>query len=371
MSNTFGKLFRITTYGESHGNAVGCVIDGCPSGLEIKSEDIQKELNRRKPGQSVVTTSRLEEDKVEILSGIFEDKTLGTPISMVIKNKDIDSSKYLKIKETPRPGHADFAWREKFKHVDFRGGGRSSARETASRVAAGAVAKKLLENFGIEIIAYSVSIGNVGVDKHEKEKIENITELRELRNIIESNSVRCISPEKATLMENAILDAKCNGDSVGGIIEVRAFNVPIGFGEPVFDKLSADIAKALVSIPAVKGIEIGAGFELAKMPGSEGNDEFIIKDGKIKTKTNKCGGILGGISDGMPIVARIAVKPASSISRKQKTVNLKTLKPAEIEIEGRHDPCIAPRAVPVVEAMTAIVLADHGLRSGFIPRRLD
>ena len=367
MSNTFGKLFRVTTYGESHGNAVGCVIDGCPPGLEIKKEDIQKELDRRRPGQSAVTTSRAEEDKVEILSGIFEDKTIGTPISMLIRNKDADSSKYLKITDTPRPGHADFTWREKFGHVDFRGGGRSSARETAARVAAGAVAKKLLEKLGIEIIAYSVSIGNVKVDNNG---IEDIGELRKLKNIIESNSVRCTNPEKAKVMENVILDAKNSGDSVGGIIEVRAFGVPAGLGEPVFDKLSADMAKALMSIPAVKGIEIGAGFELAKMRGSEGNDEFINEDGKIKTKTNNCGGILGGISNGMPIVARIAVKPTASISKKQKTVNLKTLKPAEIEIEGRHDPCIVPRAVPVVEAMTALVLADHGLRSGFIPGRL-
>ena len=367
MSNTIGKLFRLTTYGESHGHAIGCVIDGCPSGLEIKKEEIQKELDRRKPGQSSVTTSRAEEDKVEILSGIYEDKTLGTPISMLVRNKDADSTKYLKIKDTPRPGHGDFTWREKFGHYDWRGGGRSSARETLARVAAGAVAKKLLKNFGVEIIAYAVSVGNVKVDKVDKEKIEKkFKKLNELKNIIESNPVRCTIPEKAKLMENIILDAKKNGDSVGGIIEVRAFGVSPGLGEPVFDKLSADIAKALMSIPAVKGVEIGAGFELAKMYGSNGNDEFIVTGGKVKTKTNNCGGILGGISNGMPLVARLAVKPTASISKKQKTVNIKTMEAAEIEVVGRHDPCIVPRAVPVVEAMMALVLADHGLRSGFI-----
>jgi chorismate synthase len=372
MSNTFGKSFSITTYGESHGNAVGCVIDGCPSGLNIKKEDIQKELDRRKPGQSPLTTPRAEEDTVEILSGIFEDKTLGTPISMIIRNKDADSSKYFKIQDTPRPGHADLAWREKFGNVDFRGGGRSSARETAARVAGGAVAKKLLEKFGIEIIAYAVSVRNVEVSREEIEnQFSDMREINEIRKIIESNPVRCILPEKAKLMENLILDAKSRGDSVGGVIEVRAFGVPPGIGEPVFDKINSDLAKALMSIPAIKGVEIGAGFELTRMLGSESNDEFIIENGKIKTATNNCGGILGGMSNGMPIIARIAVKPTASIPRKQKTVNIKTMKPAEIAVEGRHDPCIIPRAVPVAEAMTALVLADHGIRSGLIPGRLD
>ena len=378
MSNTFGKLFRVTVYGESHGASVGCVIDGCPSGLKIKKEDIQKELDRRKPGQSAVTTERKEEDKVKILSGIFEDKTLGTPISLLIWNKDADSSKYLKIIETPRPGHGDFVWRKKFGHADWRGGGRSSARETAARVAAGAVAKKLLKNSGIEIIAYSISIGNVEVDEIDRQKLMNKLanininknfDMSDWKSTIESNPVRCISKRKAKLMENEILDAKNNGDSLGGVIEVVAAGIPAGLGEPIFAKLSSDIAAALMSIPAVKGIEIGAGFELAKMRGSESNDEFIIAEGIVKTKTNNCGGILGGISNGMPIIARIAVKPTASIARKQKTVNIKTMKAAEIEIEGRHDPCIVPRAVPVVEAMIAIVLADHGIISGLIRRQ--
>ena len=371
MSNTIGKSFKITTYGESHGTAVGCVIDGCPSCLELTDTDIQKELDRRKPGQSAITTPRFEEDKVEILSGIFENKTTGAPISMLIRNCDADSSKYFKIKDTPRPGHADLMWEKKFNIRDFRGGGRSSARETATRVAGGAVAMKLLKKFGIEIIGFCTAVGEVMVDKSGIEDKFKNNSIQGLREIIESNPVRCIDQGAAELMEKLIVGCKNCGDSIGGVIELRVFGIPIGFGEPVFDKLSADIAKALISIPAVKGFEIGRGFELAKMRGSDANDEFIINNSDIKTKTNNCGGILGGISNGMPIIVRIAIKPTASISQKQKTVNIKTMKAAEIEIEGRHDPCIVPRAIPVADAMMALVLADHGIRSGFIPRKLD
>jgi len=362
--NTFGRLFRVTTWGESHGNAIGCVVDGCPSGLELSREEIQAELDRRRPGQSAIATPRTEEDRIEILSGVFEGKTLGTPISMLIRNKDVDSSKYEPIKNTPRPGHGDFTWREKFSWVDWRGGGRNSARETAARVAAGAVAKKLLQKQGINVIAYSKEIGGIKSDSPV-----NFSNLDEIKNRIESNPVRAL--EKAREMEEAILSAKEENDSVGGIIEAIAVGVPPGLGEPVFSKLDSDLTAALMGIPAVKGVEIGAGFQSAGMKGSESNDEFVIEDNKISTRTNNCGGVLGGISTGMPIVLRAAVKPTSSIGKEQETVNLNTMEETTIRIEGRHDPCIVPRAVPVVEAMASLVLADHSLLAGIIPGRLD
>lgn len=363
--NTFGRLFAATTWGESHGMAVGCVVDGCPSGLELSLDEIQAELDRRRPGQAEITTARSERDQVELLSGVFEDKTLGTPISMLIRNEDVDSSKYYAIRDTPRPGHGDFTWREKFGHVDWRGGGRSSARETVGRVAAGAVARKLLKVHDIEIIAFTREIGGIRSDE------ELDPNMRGLRGMIDSNPVRALDLEKAKEMEDIIKVAKAQSDSVGGIIEAVALGVPAGLGEPVVNKLDADLAKALMSIPAVKGVEIGAGFELAQMRGSEANDEFVVKDDKIKMKTNRCGGILAGISTGMPIVARVAIKPTSSIAKEQLTVDLKTRKPSTIRVEGRHDPCIVPRAVPVVEAMVALVLADHSLMAGTIPRVID
>lgn len=364
--NSFGVLFNVTTWGESHGKAVGCVVDGCPSGLELTLEDVQKELDRRRPGQSSITTQRGEEDKVDILSGLFENKTLGTPIAMLIQNKDADSSKYLPIKDMPRPGHGDYTWLKKFGFTDWRGGGRGSGRETVGRVAAGAVAKKLLsKTLGVEVIGYAREIAGL---KAEGEV--DLKRVGELRDIVESNAVRCFDLRKAKEMEVRIREAKGDGDSVGGVVEAVALNVPAGFGEPVFDKLDADLAKALMSIPAVKGVEVGGGFHLAGVKGGESNDGFILRGGEIETKTNNCGGILGGISDGMPIIVRVAIKPTPSISKKQNTVNLKTMKEEEILVEGRHDPCIVPRAVPVVEAMIALVLADHGLRNGAIPRRL-
>jgi len=363
--NTLGRLFRVTTWGESHGSAIGCIIDGCSSGLELEQEEIQAELDRRRPGQSSLVTARTEEDMVEILSGIFEGKTLGTPISMLIRNKDVDSSKYEAIKDTPRPGHGDLTWREKFGWVDWRGGGRGSARETAARVAAGAVAKKLLQRTGINIIAHSKEIGGIKADEVDV----NSDNLNEIRKKIESSPVRAL--DRAREMEEAILSAREDNDSCGGIIEAIALGVPLGLGEPVFGKLDANLAGALMGIPAVKGIEIGTGFQLTNMRGSEANDEFIIENNRISTRTNNCGGILGGISTGMPIVLRVAVKPTSSIGKEQKTVNLLTMEETTIKVDGRHDPCIVPRAVPVVEAMLALVLVDHSLLAGIIPRRLD
>jgi len=363
MSNTFGKILRLTTFGESHGNAVGCVVDGCPSGLAISLSDIQKELDRRRPGQSSLTSPRNEADKVQVLCGIFEGKTLGTPIAMVVGNRDQDPSKYMGIKDTPRPGHADYTWRAKYGFVDFRGGGRSSARETVGRVSGGAVAKKLLKKFGVCTVAFAREIGGVECDADFKFR-------KNIHAVIDSNPARTLDRETSLLMEEVIMEAKSAGDSVGGIIECVTTGVPPGLGEPVFDKLSADIGKAVLSIPAVKGVEFGEGFNMALMLGSEANDEFIVKGKNIITKSNNSGGIQGGISNGMPIVIRVAVKPTASIAKRQNTVNLKTGKKTQIRIEGRHDPCIVPRAVPVVEAMVNLVLADHMLIAGKIPQRL-
>jgi chorismate synthase len=364
-SNSFGKEFSVTTWGESHGPAVGCVLDGCPAGLEISSEEIQRDLDRRKPGQSDVMTPRGEADSVEILSGVFEGKTIGTPISMVVWNKDVDSSKYKDFKDKPRPSHADFTWQEKFHIRDWRGGGRASARETVGRVAAAAVAKGLLSSvLGTDVIAYTKSIGGI------EAKGMKITDVCHCKDLVYSNPIRALDSERAKEMEEEIRAAKSEGDSLGGVIECTAINVPVGLGEPVFDKLTADLAKAVCSIPAVKGVEFGIGFEAAGMKGSEVNDEFAMKGKKVVTKTNRAGGISGGISNGMPIVLRVAMKPTASINKEQETVDLRKKKKAKIKVEGRHDPCIVPRAVPIVEAMVALVLADHGIRSGLIPRAL-
>ncbi|MBI2541089.1 chorismate synthase [Candidatus Woesearchaeota archaeon] len=353
MSNTFGTLFRITTWGESHGKSIGVIVDGCPAGLEIKEGYVQEELDKRAPGQSEVMSPRKEADKVEILSGIFEGKTTGMPISMIMHNKDADSSKYEKIKHLLRPGHADFTYQAKYMHRDYRGGGRSSARETASRVAAGAIAKKLLEKYGIEIIAYVTEIAGVKAGKIDYAEISK-------------NEVRCPDKDAAKKMKRAILEAKNEGDSVGGICEIAAFNVPAGLGKPVYSKLEADLGSAILGINAVKGVEFGGGFGLARLKGSAANDEFAVKSGRIITRTNRHGGILGGISTGMPIIMRAVVKPASSILKKQKTVNYKTMKQETISVEGRHDPATIVRFPPIAEAMTAIVIADHMMMAGKI-----
>ncbi|MBI2654650.1 chorismate synthase [Candidatus Woesearchaeota archaeon] len=351
--NSFGTLLRITTWGESHGKAIGVVVDGCPAGLELNEEDVQQELDKRAPGQSEVMSPRKEADKVEILSGVFEGKTTGMPISMTIYNKDADSSKYEKIKHLLRPGHADFTYQIKYKHRDYRGGGRSSARETAARVAAGAIAKKLLAKYEIKIIAYVKEIAGIKANKINY-------------NEIYKNNVRCPDKTAAKKMEKVILKAKNEGDSVGGICEIVALNVPAGLGKPIYNKLESDLGSAILGINAVKGVEFGAGFGLANMKGSQSNDEFILKNNKIVTKTNNHGGILGGISTGMPIVMRAVVKPASSILKKQKTINYKTMKQETISVEGRHDPATIVRFPPIAEAMTAIVLADHMLMAGKI-----
>jgi chorismate synthase len=345
--NTFGKLFRITTFGESHGKAIGVVIDGVKPGLRIDTKYIQKELDRRRPGQSKVTTSRSEADQVEILSGVFKEKTTGTPICMVIWNKDHRPQAYEKIKDMFRPGHAGYTYLAKYGVSDYRGGGRSSGRETAARVAAGALAKSFLEKRGVKIYAYTKEAGGI------KAKTVDLKQ-------IEKNPLRCPDPVAAKKMERLVLKMKKEGDSIGGIVEVVVNNPPVGLGEPVFDKLEADLAKALMSIGAIKGFELGNGFAAARQQGSVNNDPIYYdkKLKRVRTRTNNGGGISGGISNGEDIVVRIAVKPASSIAKEQETVTVDG-EPARIIVEGRHDPCICPRVVPVAESMVALVLLDH------------
>ena len=347
--SSYGKLFKITTWGESHGRGLGVVIEGCPAGLPIKESEIQLELNRRRTGQSKVTTTRKEGDQIQIMSGVFKGKTTGTPISLLVENEDADSSKYELIKDLYRPGHADYTYDMKYGFRDYRGGGRSSARETVGRVAAGAIAKKLLARERIKIIGFTRQVG-----KHIAKNID----YRE----IENNIVRCPDNKIAEKMINSIMRARKKGDSLGGVVEVIAQGVPAGLGEPVFDRLDADLAKAVMSMPAVKGVEIGVGFQSAIMTGSECNDVFAMKNKKVITTTNNAGGILGGISNGMDIVIRLVVKPTSSINKAQDTVTQKGKK-AEIRVEGRHDPCVATRAVPIAEAMVAITLIDHLYRN--------
>ncbi len=351
--NSFGRMFRITTWGESHGPAIGVVIDGCPAMLDLKEEDIQVDMDRRMPGNSEASSPRKEPDRVEILSGVFEGKTTGASISLLIRNVDADSSKYEKNKNVFRPGHADYAYFAKYGIRDYRGGGRSSGRETAGRVAGGAIAKKILRMKGIKITGYTKQVGDIlAVDMNFEE--------------IEKNDVRCPDKNAARRMLDKIREAKKSGDSIGGIVEITVSDVPAGLGEPVFDKLDADIAKALMSIGAVKGVEIGAGFKSASLLGSQNNDEIYVKEGKAAFRTNNAGGILGGISNGDDIVARIAVKPTASISKAQRSVDIHG-KETEIRVEGRHDPCICPRIVPVAEAMMAIVIADHLLLQHLLP----
>ncbi|MCK5661010.1 MAG: chorismate synthase, partial [Methanosarcinales archaeon] len=333
------------------------------------------ELDRRRPGQSDVSTPRSEADRVEILSGIFEGKTTGTPISMMVWNKDADSSKYEDLKDTPRPGHADYPYEVKYGIRDYRGGGRSSARETIGRVAGGAIAKKVLAAHGIDIVAHvtelggvSIYDGGVGIETSIKgagsmDYTSSTPYINTIKKAIESNPLRCMDTATAERMHKAVMEARAEGDSIGGIVEVIATGVPAGLGEPVFDKLDAEIAKAMLGIGAVKGIEFGAGFRCAKMQGSEMNDAFVMHGDSVDVSTNNAGGILGGLSSGAPIVCRLAVKPTPSISKTQKTVDLATGLDAEISIGGRHDPTIPPRLVPVAEAMMALVLADHLLRS--------
>ncbi len=358
--NIIGERFIAVSFGESHGRCVGVVVDGCPAGLPISEADIQSKLDLRKPGQSIVTTQRKEEDKVEILSGVFNGNTTGAPICMLIWNKDSDSRPYDQIRNTPRPGHADYPAMIKYGGFnDYRGGGRFSGRITATFVMAGEIAEKLLQQaLGIEILAYTLEIGNIRANNL------SINDIRKLRY---SNEVRCPDTAIAEKMKEAIVKARSDGDSLGGVVECTALNIPIGLGEPVFGALESDLSKALFAIPAVKGVEFGSGFEGAKRRGSENNDIYKVEDGKIVTVSNNSGGILGGLSNGMPLLLRIAFKPASSIAKKQQSVDLQSMEETEMTVPGRHDPCVVPRAPPVVEAVVALILADHAIKYGLIP----
>ncbi len=351
--NSIGNTFRVTTFGESHGVAIGVVIDGCPAGIEVDESLIQSDLQRRRPGQSKLTTQRKEEEKFEILSGVFEGRTLGTPICVTIPNSDARSKDYDHLKESFRPSHADYTYEAKYGHRDHRGGGRSSARETAARVVAGAFAKMLLQQVGIEIVAYVSSVADV-VSEVDDKTVSLID--------VEKSLVRCPDLDASTQMEALIDAVRKEGDTVGGIIRCVARRVPAGLGEPVFDKLHAELGKAMLSINAVKGFEIGSGFDSTVMKGSEHNDMFVSDGNDLTTETNNSGGIQGGISNGMDIYFNVAFKPVATIIQPQKSVN-KAGDEIELEGKGRHDPCVVPRAVPIVEAMTAIVLADHHLRN--------
>ncbi len=353
--NTFGKIFTLTSFGESHGPAIGGIVEGCPAGLKIDFDFIQNELNRRKPGQSNIVSQRKESDRVEFLSGIFEGKTTGTPIGFILKNEDSKPKDYSHLKEAYRPSHADYTYDAKYGIRDFRGGGRSSARETATRVVAGALAKLILAKSGVRIHAYVSQVGDIQFPKN-KNQIDF--------NLIESNSVRCPDMRIAERMLKKIEAVRKAGDTIGGVVSCIVEQVPVGLGEPVFDKLHADLGKAMLSINAVKGFEIGSGFESATMLGSQHNDLFVAspKSKKIKTLSNHSGGIQGGISNGESIYFRVAFKPVATLMQTQETLNSKGEK-TDIKGKGRHDPCVVPRAVPIVEAMSALVLVDHLLRN--------
>ncbi len=353
MANSFGHLFRITTWGESHGGGVGVVVDGCPPRLKLTEADIQPDLDRRRPGQSKIVTPRKESDTVQILSGTFEGKTLGTPISMWVKNEDQRSEAYNEMASKFRPSHADYTYHAKFGIRAWPGGGRTSARETIGRVAAGAIAKKILkEQFGVEVLAYVKQVQKLAAEiDHERVTIKQI----------ESNIVRCPDAKMAEKMIRLIEKMRGAGDSVGGIVEGVARGVPVGWGEPVFDRLEADLAKAMLSLPASKGFEIGSGFGGIALTGLQHNDAFRMKGGKVRTVTNRSGGIQGGISNGETIYFRVAFKPVATVMHEQDTVDV-TYKNTTLKGRGRHDPCVLPRAVPMVEAMTALVLVDHALR---------
>ena len=354
MGNTFGQFFRVTTFGESHGGGIGVVIDGCPPKIDISEAQIQRELNRRRPGQSRITSQRKEEDRCEILSGLFQGKTLGTSISILVRNKDARPQDYAEVATKFRPSHADFTYQAKYGIRNWQGGGRASARETIGRVAAGAIAHKVLQKFypKIDIVAYVTQVHDI-VAKIDKSKVK--TEGGEM------NMVRCPDAAAAKKMIALIEKTRAAGDSLGGVIECLIRNAPAGLGDPVFDKLEADLAKAMLSLPATKGFEIGSGFAAVRMRGSKHNDPFEMRGGKIRTATNFSGGIQGGISNGEDIYFRVAFKPTATIAREQSTVNALRER-TKLAARGRHDPCVLPRAVPMVEAMAALVLCDHALR---------
>jgi chorismate synthase len=361
MGNTFGQLFRVTTFGESHGGGVGAVIDGCPPNIELSEAEIQRELDRRRPGQSKITTQRKEEDRCEILSGVFDGKTLGTPIAILVRNKDARPEDYSEMAEKFRPSHADFTYEAKYGIRNWHGGGRASARETIGRVAAGAVAKKILSLLYAEseIVAYVTQIHEI-IAKVDRSALKTKD--------VEKNIVRCPDTAAAKEMVSLIEQVRGNRDSVGGVIECVIRGIAPGLGEPVFDKLDADLAKAMLSIPATKGFEIGSGFAATRMRGSQHNDPFEMRGGRIRAATNNSGGVQGGISNGEEIYFRVAFKPTATIGHEQKTVT-SSHKQTQLAARGRHDPCVIPRAVPIVEAMAALVLCDHALRQRAIDGR--
>jgi chorismate synthase len=361
--NSIGKEFVVTTFGESHGRVVGVVVDGCPAGLPLSEEDFQQELDRRIPAEPKIVSARVEKDVVKILSGLFNGFTTGAPIALMVENKETNSSDYEVIKDLPRPGHSDYPARIRYGGFnDYRGGGRFSGRVTVALIMAGTIAKKLLGRYDINVLAYTQSIGKIQTDKKF-----SAAEIRKNKN---AAATRCPDLACAEKMEEAIVKARKEGESLGGVIECIALNMPTGIGEPLFDTLDADLAKALFGVPAVKGVEFGAGFRAAELTGSKNNDAFLLKNGKIMTSTENAGGILGGLSSGMPIMIRVAIKPTPSIAKEQKTVNLSLMEEAAISVKGRHDPCVVPKAVPAIEASVAITLADHLIRSGYIPKVL-
>ena len=365
--NTLGTRFKISSFGESHGKVIGVLVDGTPAGLNLDLSFIQHELDKRKPGQSHLTSARKESDEVEVLSGIFNDKTTGAPICLVIKNQSYDSTKYDKFKEFLRPSHVDYVLLKKYGgFADYRGSGRFSGRITAGFVMAGAIAKLILNKFNIFTFAYTESIGKIAdPTEYFADDIEQLIEVRD------KSPVKALNAELSIKMENEIESVKNLKDSIGGSIKCVAKSIPPGIGGPVFNSLEAKISRAIFAIPAIKGIEFGAGFKAMNMRGSEHNDPWIIKNGEVKTLKNDSGGIIGGISTGMPLTLRVAIKPTASIGMPQKTVNIRTMKETEFELEGDHDPCIVPRAVVVVESMLAIVILDQLLIEGFIPTVLN
>ena len=359
LGSSIGHRLVLTSFGESHGRSIGVVLEGCPAGLEIEEKDIQKMLDQRRPGQNLISTQRKEKDIVEIISGVFRGHTTGAPITMLVWNSDQKSKDYENLRTKLRPGHSDYPAMIKYNQQnDYRGGGRFSGRLTATHVMGGAIARKLLKRtLGIETNSFTSQIGKVRMDRRFNEKMISS---------IYKNEVRCPETKTAKIMREKILDAKRKGDSLGGIIESVTTNVPVGLGEPIFNSLESDLSRAMFSIPSVKGVEFGSGFEGSKLFGSENNDLYTTRKGKIVTKTNNSGGILGGISNGMPITMRIAFKPASSIAQKQSTIDIKTKKETVLQVKGRHDPCVVPRAPPVVDSLVALTIADHALLSGTI-----
>jgi len=361
--NSIGKEFVVTTFGESHGSVVGVIVDGCPAGLPLVEADFQEELDRRIPAEKKIVSARIEKDVAKIFSGVFNGLTTGAPITLMVENKDVKSGDYEDIKDLPRPGQADYPARIRYGGFnDYRGGGRFSGRITVALIMAGTIAKKLLGRYNVDVLAYTLAIGDIKSEKHFSSA--------EIRKNRDAAATRCPDLICADRMEQAIMEAKKEGDSLGGIVECVAVNMPVGIGEPLFDTLDGDLAKALFAVPAVKGVEFGVGFAAANLRGSENNDAYKSSNGKVTTLTENAGGILGGLSSGMPILIRVAIKPTPSIAKEQKTVNVCTLQNTALSFKGRHDPCIVPKAVPAIEAAVAITLVDHMIRSGYMPQVL-